>query len=77
MPKNLAAHHSSKSDEWRTPQQLFEELDRQHGPFTLDACASNGMAKCSTYYGLDHPDPERRDALTRDWASDAGTGVLA
>ena len=64
--------HSSASDEWGTPPEVFAELDRQHGPFTLDACASNGMAKVATHYGLDHPDPAWRDALARDWAADAG-----
>lgn len=68
--------HSSASDEWGTPPDLFAELDRRFGPFTLDACASNGMAKVRRRYGLDHPDPSWRNALARDWAADAGRGAV-
>jgi phage N-6-adenine-methyltransferase len=33
-----------------TPPDLFTELSRIHGPFTLDACASHQNAKCDRYY---------------------------
>ncbi len=68
--------HSSNSDEWGTPISLFRELDRLYGPFALDACASGGLAKLGNYYGLDHPDPLRRDALQRDWTVDAFGGAV-
>lgn len=68
--------HSSASDEWGTPPELVAQLARRYGPFVLDACASNGMEKCPAYYGLDHPDPTRRNALDRDWAADAGDGAV-
>jgi len=73
---HTAVLHSSASDEWGTPQGLFDELDAEHGPCTLDACASNGMAKVPNRYGLDHPDPARRDALAADWAADAAGGAV-
>jgi phage N-6-adenine-methyltransferase len=39
------AHLSSATDEWATPQELFDELDAEFG-FDLDVCASDGNAKC-------------------------------
>jgi len=66
--------HSSSSDEWATPPETFAALDQRYGPFTLDACASNGMSKVANHYGLDHSDERRRDALAADWATDAGPG---
>jgi len=40
---------SSKSNEWETPQALFDELDREFH-FTLDPCATVSNAKCAKYY---------------------------
>lgn len=50
---------SSGNDEWETPRDLFEKLDREFH-FTLDACASEANRKCDRYYtrednGLDKP----------------------
>jgi len=39
----------SASSEWETPQDLFDELDKEFG-FGLDPCASKINAKCKTYY---------------------------
>ena len=66
--------HSSASDEWATPPDTFATLDAEWGPFTLDACASQGMAKVPNHFGLDHPDHARRDALDVDWCDAAGPG---
>lgn len=52
--------YSSKSAEWSTPQWLFDQLDEEFG-FTLDACAQEHNAKCSTYYS-----PEQ-DGLVQEW----------
>jgi site-specific DNA-methyltransferase (adenine-specific) len=40
---------SSKSDNWPTPQDLFNEL---HGEFRfdLDPCASSENARCERYF---------------------------
>ena len=35
---------SSKSDEWETPQDLFDELNKEYD-FTLDPCATSENAK--------------------------------
>ena len=40
---------SSNSDEWSTPQHIFDSLDAEFG-FNLDPCASDDNHKCDTYY---------------------------
>lgn len=40
---------SSKSDEWSTPQWLFDELNEEFH-FTLDVCASAENHKCEKYF---------------------------
>lgn len=40
---------SSKTDEWATPQKLFDKLN-QFYKFTLDPCATKENAKCSKFY---------------------------
>ena len=66
-------HWSSSSTEWATPSDLFAQLHRRYR-FTLDAAASAANAMVGNWYGPDHPDPSRRDALSRDWAGDADGG---
>lgn len=59
--KSLAVHFSSKTDDWATPQWLFDELNAKYGPFGLDVCASDSNAKCGTYFILED------NALAIDW----------
>lgn len=40
---------TSKSEEWETPQEFFDELDEEFS-FDLDPCATHKNAKCSLYY---------------------------
>ena len=40
---------SSKTDEWATPQSLFDELNNEFG-FDLDPCATEENHKCPEYY---------------------------
>ena len=40
---------TSLTDEWETPQDLFEELDSEFH-FTLDVCANAQNHKCAQYY---------------------------
>ena len=40
---------SSKSEEWATPQDFFEQIDKEFH-FNLDACATAENAKCDKYY---------------------------
>ena len=42
-------HFSSDSNEWETPQDLFDKLNDEFR-FTLDPCASKNNAKCKKYY---------------------------
>ena len=52
---------TSNSDEWETPQGLFDELDREFH-FELDPCATKDNAKCPIYF------TKQDDGLTENWA---------
>jgi phage N-6-adenine-methyltransferase len=56
-----AGMYSSATPEWATPQDFFDELNREFG-FVVDVCATAGNAKCSTYFTAED------DGLTQDWA---------
>ena len=54
----MKVHYMSNSNEWETPQDLFDELDKEFN-FNLDPCATRGNAKCERFYskiddGLNH-----------------------
>ena len=51
---------TSNSDEWTTPIELFEELDREFH-FTLDPCATEQNAKCENFYTL------QQNGLKQNW----------
>jgi site-specific DNA-methyltransferase (adenine-specific) len=53
----------SGRDDWETPQELFDELDREFG-FTLDPCATAENAKCAKYH------TPSEDGLARDWTGE-------
>lgn len=40
---------SSSSDEWSTPQHIFDSLDAEFD-FNLDPCATESNHKCETFY---------------------------
>jgi len=52
---------SSKTGNWATPQDFFNKLERELGPFTLDACATTHNAKCSNFFS------PQEDGLSKDW----------
>ena len=54
---------SSKTNEWETPQDLFDELNKEF-QFTLDPCATLRNAKCSKYYTI------KENGLEQDWSKD-------
>ena len=54
---------TSKTDDWETPQWLFDELDKEFG-FTLDVCATAENAKCETYIN------QKNDGLSTRWAGE-------
>jgi site-specific DNA-methyltransferase (adenine-specific) len=43
------ALYSSRSEEWETPKELFDELNLQFH-FTLDPCSTDENAKCKKHY---------------------------
>ncbi|MGX9448272.1 DNA N-6-adenine-methyltransferase [Staphylococcus haemolyticus] len=59
----MSVHFSSKSNEWTTPQYLFDELNEEFN-FTLDPCATDENAKCSKYFTIED------DGLSKDWSND-------
>lgn len=54
------ALYSSNSDNWSTPQSMYDDLNAEFS-FDLDACATEGNAKCSDYY------TPQQDGLKADW----------
>lgn len=58
-----AVYHSSKSDEWATPWDLFYRLNSVYR-FTLDAAANSENALCSRYY------TKQENGLIQSWANE-------
>ncbi len=56
----MSVHFSSKSDNWETPQNLFDELNSIFN-FTTDVCASADNKKCQHYYDVE------MNGLKQDW----------
>ena len=61
------ALYSSKTDEWETPQDFFDELNREFS-FDLDVCATGSNAKCNRYYSLEE-DGLRQPWIGRVWCN--------
>lgn len=51
---------SSKTDQWSTPQDLFDELNEEFR-FTLDPCADETNHKCDLYF------TKEDDGLSQPW----------
>ena len=51
---------TSKTNEWATPRDFFEELNREFS-FTLDPCSTDENAKCKKHF------TEQDDGLTQNW----------
>lgn len=60
---NTAVMFSSKTDEWSTPQDFFNKLNKEFN-FTLDPCATPENAKCEKYY------TKEDDGLKQDWSGE-------
>ena len=56
-------HFSSKTVEWATPQEVFDELDKEFD-FTLDPYATDENAKCNRYF------TKEEDGLKQDWGQE-------
>jgi phage N-6-adenine-methyltransferase len=56
----MAVHYSSETDQWSTPQDLYDLLDSEFD-FDIDVCATPENAKCETYF------TEQDDGLAQLW----------
>lgn len=56
----MNVHFQSKSNEWETPQALFDDLHREFA-FTLDAAATTENAKLPRFY------TQETDGLSQSW----------
>ena len=54
-------HFASRTDEWATPLDLFEHLNKQFR-FTLDPCSTHENAKCRRHF------TRAEDGLIQDWS---------
>lgn len=57
----MKVHYSTKTNEWATPQDIFDKLNDMFGPFSLDPCATPENAKCELFYTA------QDDGLKQDW----------
>ena len=57
----MDVHFSSKTDLWETPQDTFDQLAAEFGPFDLDVCATPENAKCSRFF------TQADDGLAQPW----------
>jgi len=60
---NTGVMFSSKSNEWGTPQDLFDDLNQEFS-FTLDPCSTKVNYKCEKYYTIED------DGLLQDWSNE-------
>lgn len=51
---------SSYNDEWETPQELFDDLNKVWG-FELDVCATRYNRKCKLFFD------KEQDGLAQEW----------
>ena len=66
---------TSLDSTWTTPRDYFDKVNAEFN-FTLDAAAlSSSTLVPNNWYGPDHPDQSRRDALVRNWVEDS-TGSI-
>lgn len=55
---------SSNSNEWATPNELFDELNSEFN-FTLDPCCTHKNAKCKKHYTINE------DGLAQSWKNES------
>jgi phage N-6-adenine-methyltransferase len=54
---------SSKSNEWATPNEFYNLLDKEFN-FTLDPCSTHENHKCKKYYTIED------DGLSKSWQNE-------
>lgn len=60
---NTELFFSSKTDQWATPQDFFDQLNNEFH-FTLDPCADETNHKCEKYF------TKEQDGLKQDWSGE-------
>lgn len=60
VQRKMDVHYSSATDDWSTPQDLFDALDTEFH-FTVDVCATPANAKCADYFTV------ADDGLAQEW----------
>lgn len=58
--ERLFAMFTSRTEEWETPQELFDKLDGEFG-FNMDVCASATNTKCESFFSKED------NALLKRW----------
>ena len=59
---------SSNSDEWETPQELYDKLDAEFH-FDLDPCATDKSNKTDTYF------TKEQDGLKNSWGGEGYSAI--
>lgn len=62
---NLDVMYSSKTDQWATPLDFFQEINAEFG-FDLDPCADEENHKCEKYF------TKEQNGLLQDWGGAPG-----
>jgi phage N-6-adenine-methyltransferase len=57
---DTSVHFSSASDDWPTPQDFFDDLNREFN-FTLDPCSDEKNHKCASFFTA------ADDGLSQEW----------
>lgn len=66
---NLDVMYSSKTDQWATPQEFFDELNKEFA-FNLDPCAGEDNHKCEKYF------TREQNGLIQDWGGGSGYSAI-
>ena len=66
--KNYVQRKQKASDEYATPQDLFDGLNEEFH-FDLDPCSTHENAKCERHYTIDDDglSTQDEDGLSRSW----------
>lgn len=60
LSKEMKVHYSSETNEWETPQNIFDELNDEFN-FMLDPCATKENAKTDKFFTIED------DGLSQEW----------
>jgi len=58
---NKNIHFMSQSDEYPTPDAIFQQINERYGPFDCDCAATAENAKCPKFWTIED------DALSKPW----------